>query len=276
MITWAKEVKQTAKLKWNGVYNFETKISLKVESGSYIIKTAETYEEIIECCRLRHKIFFQEKSNFLTEGIDVDKFDSHFDHLIIIHKATSKIIGTYRLAIFDPNKSYSATEFDLSIIEKMPGIHLELGRACVDIKHRTGTVISLLWKGIIEYMNISGASTLFGCSSLQIESDLEAAMVYLYFNKSDSDLSGLTSAKKAFKMPQFHSAIKAMSLRWNDVMKDEIEKKIPTLLKSYVKMGAQIISEPAFDKKFNCVDVLTILKKEDMISSLARRYQVVQ
>jgi putative hemolysin len=48
------------------------------------------------------------------------------------------------------------------------------------------------------------------------------------------------------------------------------------LLKSYLKFGAKIASVPAFDKDFDCVDVLTVLKKDEMTNSLARRFQVVQ
>ncbi len=278
MMTWAKEIKETAILKWNGVYDFEAKIGLKIESGSYILKTAESSEEIIESLKLRHKIFFQERevaTNGL--GLDVDRYDSHFDHLIIIHKASMKIIGTYRLSLYDPALSYSRTEFDLTPIEELPGPHLELGRACVDSAHRSGTVISLLWRGIIDYMNISGAHTLFGCSSISTDSAEKMALLYKYFQDRGalSDIN-LASVTKNFVMPEFNPALKLLNGALTTEQILEAESLIPSLLKSYVKMGARIVSEPAFDKKFNCVDVLTLLKKPDMVNSLARRYQVVQ
>ncbi len=278
MITWAKEMKETAILKWNVVYNFEAKIGLRIESGSYILKTAETSEEIIESCKLRHKIFFQDQEATTNRfGLDVDRYDTHFDHLIIIHKASKRIIGTYRLSLYDPTLSYSRTEFDLSPIEALPGPHLELGRACVDSAHRTGTVISLLWRGIIDYMNISGAHTLFGCSSISTDSAEKMAMVYKYFQDRGalSEMS-LATATKNFIMPDFLPTLKMFEGALSTEKILEAETLIPSLLKSYIKMGAKIVSEPAYDKKFNCVDVLTLLKKEDMVNSLARRYQVVQ
>ena len=76
MMAWAKEFKENTVLRWNGVYKFQPNISLNIESGSYILKTADTYEELIESCRLRHEVFFQEFQDIEFSGIDVDRFDT--------------------------------------------------------------------------------------------------------------------------------------------------------------------------------------------------------
>ncbi len=279
MIAWAKEIKENTLLRWNGVYKFQPKISLTINSGSYLLKTAETHEELIESCRLRHEVFFQEFQNLDESGVDVDKFDSHFDHLIIIHKETNKIIGTYRLNCSSySNMSYTGLEFHLDEIFKIEGPHLELGRACIQKEHRKGAaVISLLWRGITEYMNISGANVLFGCSSVKIYSTKDATLLYKYLTlKGFVSTENIASPTKNFQMPDFDLWYSSLGDQLTEKQSKEAENLIPSLLKSYLKFGAKISSVPAFDKDFNCIDVLTVLKKEDMTNSLARRFQVVQ
>ncbi|MDD4975117.1 MAG: GNAT family N-acetyltransferase [Bacteriovorax sp.] len=279
MMAWAKEIKENTLLRWNGVYKFQSKINLYIKAGSYILKTADTHEELIESCRLRHEVFYQEFQDIETTGIDIDKYDSHFDHLVIIHKETNKIIGTYRLSCTTfSNLSYTEQEFNLSEIYKLKGPHIELGRACIQKDHRKGSaVISLLWRGITEYMNLSGANILFGCSSIKINSPKDAALVYKYLIDQGSVVtSNFASPTKNFQIPDFDLWFSYFQNGLSETQIEEAEKLIPALLKSYLKFGAKIASEPAFDKAFDCVDVLTVLKKEEMTNSLARRFQVVQ
>lgn len=279
MKAWAKEIKENTLLRWNGVYNFQPKIRLNIKSGSYILKTAETYEELIESCRLRHEVFYQEFQNIEIPGIDVDRFDSHFDHLIIKHIATNKIIGTYRLncSTFS-NHSYTELEFNLKEIYKLQGPHLELGRACIQKDHRKGaSVISLLWRGITEYMNLSNANILFGCTSVKINTPKDAALLYKYLLDNGSVMtSNYSSPTKNFLVADFDIWFAYFQNGLTPSQIELAESLIPPLMKAYLKFGAKIASEPAFDKDFDCVDLLTILKKEDMTNSLARRFQVIQ
>jgi putative hemolysin len=279
MMAWAKEIKESTILRWNGVYNFQSKINIFIKAGSYILKTAETHEELLACCRLRHEVFYKEFQNIETSGIDIDKYDSHFDHLVIIHSETNKIIGTYRLNCTTfSTLSYTEQEFNLSEIYKLKGPHIELGRACIQKDHRKGSaVISLLWRGITEYMNISEANILFGCSSIQINSPKEAALVYKYLIDQGSVVTNhFASPTKNYQISDFDLWFSYFQNGLSETQKAEAENLMPSLLKSYLRFGAKIASEPAFDKDFNCIDLLTVLKKEDMTNSLARRFQVVQ
>lgn len=279
MMALAKEITDYNLLKSNGIFNFQTKINLKLEISSYILKTADTAEELIESCKLRHEVFYQEFQQIEQTGIDVDSYDSHFDHLVIVHKATNKIIGTYRLSCSDFSRiSYTETEFDLTEIWKLQGPHLELGRACIQKDHRRGaTVISLLWRGIVEYMNLSGANVLFGCSSVKINNARDAAIVYKYLVNQGSVMnSGFANPVGAFKMNDFEAAYSELGEALNPMQVTEAEKLIPSLLRAYLKFGAKIASEPAFDRDFDCVDFLTVMKKDDILESLGRRFQLVQ
>jgi putative hemolysin len=271
---------ETSLLNSPEIFNFKTKVNLYIEAGSYILKTAESYYELLESFKLRHEVFFQEFQGQETAGVDCDQFDIHFDHLVIIHKETSKIVGTYRLSNSEfSSYSYTKQEFDLEEIYKIKGPHIELGRACIHIYHRKGaSVISLLWRGIIEYMNICGANVLFGCSSIKVNNPKTCALVYKFLLE-EGHVSSMhfTKPTSKYEMEYFDIWFSYYSQnKLTDEQRIEAAANIPSLVKSYLKLGAKIASIPAFDKDFDCIDVLTVLKKEDIANSVARRFQMVQ
>jgi putative hemolysin len=259
------------------VHKFKAKINLNIEVGSYVIKTAETQKELVESFRLRHEVFNQEFRGIEGNGLDFDKFDYYFDHLIIVHKESKKIIGTYRVNCSKFSKeSYTALEFDLQkLFSENEGPFLELGRACIHKDYRKGSIISLLWRGIAEYMNLSEAKILFGCSSLKINNAREAALVHKYLMAQ-----GLVTDKyhcqptKKFTMPDLANWFGYFGKGLSEKQIEEAESLMPSLLKSYMKLGAMVACEPAFDEEFDCIDLLTVLRKEDLAQSLATRFQV--
>lgn len=279
MMALVDQLKQSTQLRWNRVHKFKAKINLHIEVGSYVIKTAETPQELIESFRLRHEVFNQEFRGMDGVGLDFDKFDYHFDHLVIVHKDLKQIIGTYRVNCSKFSKaSYTATEFELQqLFAENEGPFLELGRACIHKDYRKGSIISLLWRGIAEYMKLSGASILFGCSSLKITTAREAALVHKYLVDQ-----GLVTDKyaclptKKFTMPDFSNWYAYFQKGLSEKQVEEAEELMPSLLKSYLKLGAQVACEPAFDEEFNCIDLLTILRKEDLAQSLANRLQIAR
>lgn len=246
MVAWAREVKENTRLRWNRVYKFKPKISLSLEFGPYLLKTANSSEELIQSFRLRHEVFYQEFQDLEEVGLDVDRFDSHFDHLIILHKETNRIVGTYRLSCTEFSKrSYAELEFDLTGIYRMKGPHLELGRACIHKDHRRGAVISLLWRGIAEYMNISGANVLFGCSSLKVNNPREAALIYKYLLDEGAVASShFACPTKNFQMPDFDAWFSYFQGGLTDIQSEEAQQLIPALLSSYLKLGAKVAGEP--------------------------------
>lgn len=278
MMALVEQIKNSTQLRWNRVHKFKSKIQLNIQVGPYLIKTAETPAELIESFRLRHEVFNQEFRELDGSGLDFDKFDYHFDHLIIVHRDSNKIIGTYRLNCSTFSKeSYTALEFDLSLLNAQKGPFLELGRACIHKDFRKGSVISLLWRGIAEYMNLCGANILFGCSSLKINNPREAALVFrrLITQNLVTHDYGCRPTKK-FSMPNFDPWYSYFRQELSDTHVQEADELIPSLLKSYLKLGAKVASEPAFDADFDCIDLLTILRREHLAQSLAERFQVVR
>jgi putative hemolysin len=276
MTTTLLQWKENFNLRRHGIHRFAPKFKFTLDFGSYQLKTAETAEELIQCFRLRHLVFNNEFRGWTQGGLDFDKFDSRFDHLVIIHKKTNEVIGTYRLSYSENiRSSYTGLEFDLSRLQYFGGPYLELGRACIEKSHRRGVVISLLWRGIAEYMNLCGAQTLYGCSSLKINHAREAALVYRYLEqeKAISELP-LCSPTKKFTFTDLDAWLEYFKSPLEDYQVSEAQSLIPPLLSSYLKMGAKIMAKPAFDSDFDCIDMLTVLNRSDLSALTERKFKV--
>ena len=277
MLKLITHIKETTQVHWNRLGRFKPTISLNLELGPYQIKTADTIDELLKTFRLRHEVFHREFREIMRYGLDIDKHDRSFDHLLIVHKATQTVVGTYRLRASEGlTKAYTAQEFNMNDLKDFQGPYLELGRACIHKEHRKGAVMALLFRGIAEYMNQSQAKTLFGCSSVKVHQPREAALVYEYLRQQGHGLSHTAVRPTAeFKMPQLESWLHVFSIGLTEVEQQEAEKLVPSLVKMYLKMGAKIVCEPAYDKDFKCIDLLTVLKTEELESSLAKRFQVI-
>lgn len=276
MLKLVTQIKETTQLKWNRVGRFKPSVQIHIELGSYVVRTADSVDDLLKIFRLRHEVFHREFREIAKPGLDIDRFDRAFDHLIIYHKPSDKIVGTYRLRTSDVvHSSYTALEFRLRGLYKIPGPYLELGRACVHKEHRKGAVMSLLFRGIADYMNKSGAQILFGCSSVKVKQARQSALVYSYLKQKNQTLSQLgIEPTPAFKMSGIEAWLMIFSQGLSEEQMLEAEELLPSLLNSYLKMGAKIASVPAYDKDFGCIDLLTVLNKEDLAASLVRRFQV--
>jgi putative hemolysin len=125
-------------------------------------------------------------------------------------------------------------------------------------------------------MNISGANVLYGCSSIKINNTRDAALVYKYLTEQGAVLeNALAAPTEDFRMSNFAETLLSLSKPLDEKQRLEAEALIPSLLKSYLKLGAKVAGEPALDKDFDCVDMLTVMVKDNIIETFARRFQVV-
>lgn len=264
-------------MRLNRINKFKPKIEVYSEVGPFLVKTVSNVEELKEALALRYQVFHREMIGKNKEtGIDVDEFDFHCDHLVIVEKKSKKIVGTYRLNCSEISREfYSAREFTLSRILQQPGIKLELGRACIHKDYRRGVVISLLWRGIAEYMSTSQAQLLFGCASIKTENPRQAALLYKYFlEKSRIVPEYLAFPTRPYTMPKLDLWIQYFQNPLTESEVKEVEDLLPPLCRAYLKIGAYIGGEPAWDAEFKCIDFLTILHREDLNRTLWKRYKM--
>jgi len=254
---------------------FRPKIKMELERGNFIIKTIENARELEQVLKLRFEVFYQElldRTAIIAK--DIDEFDFICDHLVIFDREKQKYAGTYRLNLSSFSKRfYSAQEFNITDILNLPGIKLELGRACVDREYRTGVIISLLWRGLVEYIKLSGTKYLFGCSSVKTMDKKEVALLYLYLMKYFKAPDGfMVEPAKNFRIPSFAGYVRQLKL---DEQSTSIAKSlIPPLLHFYLKAGAVVCGEPALDKSFKCVDFFTVLDMNNLKKSIEKKYDV--
>lgn len=225
------------------------------------VSLARTHAEIEEAQRLRYKVFAEEMGAQVsgTGGLDIDGFDQFCEHLIVRDSGTHQVIGTYR--ILSPEKSneaggyYSAGEFDLSRLSHLLNSTVEVGRACVHQNYRNGGTITMLWAGLAKYMQIHNYEYMIGCGSVSM-SDGGHAAASLYKKLQDDYLS-----------PIEYRVFARNPLRI-DLLNSELQVACPPLIKGYLRLGAYICGEPAWDPYFNTADMLVMLP----LSRLNSRY----
>lgn len=245
---------------------YRPKNKIQFSTEKYTLKTADSLSELIELFRLRHFVFLSD--NQTETAIDVDKYDSECDHILIRCNKTNEICGTYRIITSNNHVGfYSESEFDLDSFLHAKGVKMELGRACIHPNHRNGHVIDLLWRGIGEYAVKINAEYLFGCSSLSLFSKTKTLQLLEYFKKNN--LSATNFEVRPKEKYNYHLEEVPFCEFFSD---DELKKSVPPLLMSYINAGAKVYGEPAIDQEFECLDFLTILDLNNLTSSYRKRY----
>ncbi len=231
------------------------------------LSLATTAKEVKEVQRLRYKVFIESMglsalSN--PDGLDKDEFDEYCDHLIVRDSKTLKVVGTYR--ILGPNAArqmgryYSETEFDLSRLQHIRSSVAEAGRACIHPDYRSGAVIMLLWAGLAAYMRRERCSHLIGCASISLtDGGQNAAAIYRGLSASDfSPLEYRVTPHTPFPLDEIDSS--------------STEARIPPLLKGYLRAGAWVCGDPAWDPDFHSADLFVMLPLANLDDRYARHY----
>lgn len=232
----------------------------------YAVRLARTPQEIRAAQALRYAVFNVELQEGLESshatGLDADLFDEVCDHLLVEHRETGAVVGTYRLqsgSVAGVHRGYySEQEFDFQPLEPLRDELIELGRACVHPQHRNLIVLGLLWKGIAGYARERGARYLCGCSSLTSQDPAAGASAYSELcRKYLAPVPWRTRPLPAFECPLAELAAEA--------------PKIPKLLRAYLALGARICGPPALDRQFKTIDFLTLLDLEALPALVKER-----
>ncbi|HAP52069.1 MAG: GNAT family N-acetyltransferase, partial [Marinobacter sp.] len=152
---------------------------------------------------------------------------------------------------------YSAGEFDLSALERLPGTIAELGRTCVHPDYRNGATISLLWSAVAEYLVERGVDYMIGCASIGMsDGGLKAWRIARHLQTE-------YLADPAFLVKPLRAMPHLTHTRDSDRPVD-----VPALIRAYMRLGARVCGEPCWDPDFRCADLLVVLE----VSKLAGRY----
>jgi putative hemolysin len=255
--------------------------SLLAEKDQFLIKFADSEEEIEQALRLRYRIFNLEQGKGLDsandDGIDRDEYDEFCLHLIVVDKRSENIVGTYRIHVGSvamlARGLYSSREYNISGLDKIIVDTIEVGRSCVAPEHRSGVVVALLWAGISELLSRSKLKYLLGCVSLETVEPVVGWGLYHHFRASGKDCKILSAdATEEFKLSKPTDEEIASFLE----DKRRVMRSIPPLFKGYLRLGAKICGEPALDEEFGSIDFLILLDTRTLPERYNRHFCVEQ
>ncbi|MHB1676419.1 MAG: GNAT family N-acetyltransferase [Sulfuriferula sp.] len=230
------------------------------------VALAHDKTEIREAQRLRYKVFAEEMGAQLVSaasGLDQDEFDIVCDHLIVRDTRSGEVVGTYR--ILPPERAahiggyYSEQEFDFTRLTYLrPGM-VEIGRSCVHPDYRGGAVITLLWSGLADYLQRRDYDYLIGCASVSM-------------NDGGHTAASLYKKLRAKVLSPVEWRVFPRTPLPLERLRDDEQVLTPSLIKGYLRVGAYICGEPAWDAEFNCADFMMLLSVKDMNEHYARHF----
>ncbi|ALG84092.1 GNAT family N-acetyltransferase [Gordonia phthalatica] len=234
-----------------------------LSGGDYEVSVSEHADQIDAAQRLRFTVFnnepgYSDSIGDASTGRDADEFDEYCEHMLVRHLPTDTLVGCAR--VLPPPRAiaaggwYSASEFDLDDLGGIRGETVEMGRAVVDADHRSGSVTAMLWAAILGYLEENSYRYMMGCVSVPLESPIGRGR----------ELRGIRDLARDQHRAQW-SAYPYHEVHVDGLSLDELEppatNRLPALLRGYVRLGARVCGEPAFDEIFDVGDFLTVLDR---------------
>jgi putative hemolysin len=247
----------------------EPRYSLLLSTDPALIESAQ---------RLRYDVFRQEPGFTLTgqdAGVDVDRFDEHCDHLLVREDNSGELVGCYRM--LSPTGAvaagglYTATEFDIRALDGLRPSLVEMGRAVVRKDHRNGAVVLLMWAGILAYLDRCGYDYVTGCVSVPVNGDGGPPGAQIR-GVRDFVLRRHAAPPRYRVYPHRPVIIDGRPL---DEIPAPARPMIPPLMRGYLRLGARICGEPAYDADFGVGDFPALLDKRQADTRYLRRLRSV-
>ncbi|WP_166839009.1 GNAT family N-acyltransferase [Rheinheimera pleomorphica] len=226
---------------------------------------------------------------------DIDRFDNHYEQLILWDKDDLEIVGAYRFAnsrkvLAEHGKSglYTASLFQFEqCMDTYLDAGLELGRSFVQPRYWGKRSLDYLWYGIGAYLKRNPhIRYLFGGVSLsasypQAARDLMVYFYSLYF--SDASVSAVS--KQPYPLPQTLLTELQQHFSGTDYLADFTQLKhllanmglsVPTLYKQYSELcepgGVRFLAFGTDPDFANCVDGLVLVDIHQVKAAKKARY----
>jgi len=152
---------------------------------------------------------------------------------------------------------YSDTEFDLTRLRNLRPRLAEIGRSCVHADHRGGGAILALWGALAEFMARNGLDTVIGCASVSMRDGGHFA-ASLWNQIAAEHLAPIDfQVRPRLPLPIQH-------------LRQDLMVLAPALIRGYLRCGAKLIGEPAWDPDFNTADLPLLLRTADLPARFRR------
>lgn len=235
------------------------------------VSWAASESEVREAQALRYQVFAVEMGARLAStqgapaGLDIDLFDTYCEHLLVRTQdedgETGPVVGTYRVLTPSAAKRagglYSETEFDLTRLRGLRSRIAEIGRSCVHAEHRSGGAIMVLWGALAEFMARNGLDTVIGCASVSMRDGGHFA-ASLWKQIAATHLAPIDcQVRPRLRLPIEH-------------LRQDLTVEAPALIRGYLRCGAQLMGEPAWDPDFNTADLPLLQRTADLPARFRR------
>jgi putative hemolysin len=116
-------------------------------------------------------------------------------------------------------------------------------------------VIALLWAGLAQYMQQNGYEYIIGCASMSM------------VDGGHSAASAYSRLAEKYMSPAEYRVFPRCPLPLHELDRSA-PPSVPPLIKAYLRVGAWVCGEPAWDPDFNTADLLMMLP----LSRVDQRY----
>lgn len=239
----------------------------------FSVKIAETEQELTAAQALRYDVFVRELGGGgamvdHAAGLERDRFDPYFDHMLLRDNNRDQVVGVYRLLRNDQaariGQFYSEDEYDLGVLKRSGKRLLELGRSCLHPDYRGGSAMFHLWSGLADYVARHRIEVLFGVASFHGTDPQALAQPLTLLHRRHLAPEDLRVRSKMFEN---------MDL----LTEDQLDRKramveTPALIKAYLRLGGYVGEGAFVDHAFNTTDVCLILDTARMNPRQRRIY----
>ncbi len=258
--------------------------------GEQILTANDDYKVVIakaqQIPNLLHEIgrtreeTYREIGEGTGNSLDLDEFDSYYQHMVLWSNRDQRVAGAYRLVTTPEvlrqrgiKGLYTSTLFhyDQEFFNRI-GPAIELGRSFIRREYQKHYApLLLLWKGIAKFAQLHPeCPVLFGAVSISSDyQSLSRTLIVNFLNGhiSDNEISTSVRPRRVFRakkfMPKYvHQLtqllmnVEELSASVQDLERDG--KGLPVLIRQYLKLGGKLLGFNVDPNFSNALDALVM------------------
>ena len=207
------------------------------------VRLAETPADLAACRRLRHRQFFG------ADGLDADPYDARCRHLMV--ETDGRLTGTLRYTLAADaaalGRTLTARSYDLSGWRQV-GPVLEVGRFCTAAQTLDAHVIRAALAALAAEVDRTGAARMIGCSSFPGADPARHAVGLAWLGRHHARADGPVA--------------RADGIPLDGTVTDPrvAVAGLPSLLRSYLALGAWVGPQAVLDRRMDTLHVFTCLE----------------
>lgn len=235
-------------------------------NGGLYTELAASREDLRAAQALRSRVLGEEFGRCPdAQGVQLDQdlYDDHCHHLLVRNRAGGRVVGCTRI-LTDREASNvggfsSASEFDLTNLQQLPGRIMEIGRTSVHPDYRRGAAIAVLWSGVAGFVALHRFDYVISCVSVAM---------------NDGGMRALAITR------QLQHKLVDPSLRVRPLLplapavydRDPPSAPLPPLLRAYLHLGAKLAGAPGVDRASRLANLCVLLDVKRMHTRYRRHF----